>query len=275
MGSGARGEQSLCTDQDNALLYETPATPEDEAARGDWFRRLGELVCGILADCGYQKCTGGYMASNPRWCQPLRDWQETFRRWIKTSDAEDLLHTKIFFDIRTVCGDDALLQELWGRLYRDLEHRPQFFFLLARNVLLFQPPLGPLGNFIPDPDVPERDVLNLKGIMALITDFSRIYALKHRLPAAGTLERLQLLREAGVLTAASHTEIAGIFRFLMALRLRRQAETFTAGGEIDNYVEPAALTSLEQVMLKEALSQIKHYQVKLSYDFTGSMGQAT
>ncbi len=75
MGSMARQEQLIVTDQDNALLLSDRFVP---AEHGAYFQQLGDFVCNGLASCGYPLCTGGVMASNPAWRMPLRDWQQRF-----------------------------------------------------------------------------------------------------------------------------------------------------------------------------------------------------
>ena len=272
LGSAARKEQTLCTDQDNALIF-ADVPEEQKIETRDYFLKLSQKVCKILADCGYKECEGGFMASNPAWCASESDWLAIYRKWVSTSEAEDLLHAKIFFDLRTMAGDSNLVERLKAKVAQQLEQIPGFFFLLARNVLLFQPPISFLGNFIADPDVKDREVINIKGVMALITDFARIYSLKNNLSDNNTVARLQNMQGLEILTGESLNEIKQMFDQLMKMRLEHQARAIFIGREADNYLEPNLLTGLERTCLKEILSQIKNYQVRLSYDFTGSMNQ--
>lgn len=272
LGSGARQEQTLCTDQDNAIIFSDVAPEILEKTRA-YFLQLGQEVCRTLSLCGYRECEGGFMANQAKWCLTKSEWQNTYEKWLKTSEAEDLLHAKIFFDVRTVAGEDGLLQDLLTYIDGKLRELPGFFFLLARNVLLFQPPISFMGNFVADPDVKDREVLNIKGIMALLSDFARIYALKHNFKCNHSCERFQAMAQQEILTGESHAEIKRMFDFLMSMRLEHQAGLLFRGQTADNYIEPAALSALDQSALKEILSQIKNYQVRLSYDFTGSMHQ--
>lgn len=272
LGSAARQEQTLCTDQDNAIIFADVGSERIEAVR-QYFLQFGHRICEILASCGYHECEGGFMASNARWCLSSSEWLSIYEKWLVTSEAQDLLHAKIFFDIRVVEGNRQLLETLMNQVYQRLANLPGFFFLLARNVLLFQPPLSFLGNFIADPDVKDREVLNIKGIMALISDFARIYALNHKFTANNTCERLETMFNRELLSNESFAEIKRMFDFLMSMRLENQASAIFHGRPVDNYLEPATLSALDQSALKEILAQIKNYQVRLSYDFTGSMNQ--
>src|SRR5271169_6413382 len=82
LGSEGRREQTFKTDQDNALIF---ADSADNAAR-DYFAQLAAFAQDALSTCGYPLCQGDYMASNPRWRQPLQEWLNYFRAW--TSNAE-------------------------------------------------------------------------------------------------------------------------------------------------------------------------------------------
>ncbi|MFZ5950089.1 MAG: cache domain-containing protein [Candidatus Rifleibacteriota bacterium] len=272
LGSAARQEQTLCTDQDNALIYEDVDSPNEPAVK-EYFRQLGKEVCTTLAECGYKECDGNFMASNPDWCLNYSAWLNTYEKWLVTSEAQDLLHAKIFFDTRAVTGDELLLSRLMKAVREKLKSHPGFYFLLARNVLLFQPPISFLGNFIADPDVKDREVINIKGVMALITDFARIYALKNEFDINNTSARLIEMHRKELLSNESFSEIEQMFEFLMTARLEHQAMASSTGRMVDNYIEPALLTHFERSSMKEILTQIKNYQVRLSYDFTGSMSQ--
>ena len=277
LGSQGRREQTLCTDQDNAILYADPASGEEERA-ASYFMALGEEVCNLLNRCGYAYCEGKIMAMNPAWCQPLKKWQELFSGWITALEAEDLLQTKIFFDFRPVVTPSArsegyavLIDQLQQHLEAELAANPRFFFLLARNILQYEPPIGVFGNFIVENKRHKTDVLDIKSVMNLVVDFARIYALKHGLKERNTHERLKALREAGVFSDQSYYELKIALSYLMRIRLDKQAVSIDQGLSPDNFVSPDLLTSIDQKILKEIFVQIKNFQVRLSYDFTGMM----
>ncbi|PTN33965.1 putative nucleotidyltransferase substrate binding domain-containing protein [Desulfonatronum sp. SC1] len=109
--------------------------------------------------------------------------------------------------------------------------------------------------------------------MMPIVDFARIYALQHQIVETNTLERLHQLHQLNILSRQNHLEITQAFSYLMRIRLQCQAEDIESGQRIpDNYVSPHGLTSIEQRLLKEIFTQIKHFQTKLSYTFTGQAG---
>ena len=63
LGSQARLEQGPGSDQDNALVLSDDATPDD----APWFEALATFVVDGLVACGYPRCPGDIMATNPRW----------------------------------------------------------------------------------------------------------------------------------------------------------------------------------------------------------------
>lgn len=269
MGSEGRREQTLCTDQDNALVYADPDAGQ-AAAAGAYFRRLGEQVCGWLNDAGYALCKGDMMARNPAWCQPLSAWRQHFTTWIRTVEAQDLLQAKVFFDFRCAYGREGLLDPLQQTLRDELAANPRFFAQLAVNVLHFQPPVGLFGGIaLQTVGEEHRRVVDIKSAMTPIVDFARIYALRHELPARNTVERLDGLLAAGALTPESHDEIGQVYRALMQIRLENQLRALSDKRPVDNLVEPRHLTHLQRRILRESFAQIRHFQTRLSYDFTG------
>ena len=272
MGSEGRQEQTLKTDQDNAIVYADCADlPESEVQ--DYFLRLGEKICSRLDRAGYAFCSGGVMAQNPKWCRPLSKWKDYFTAWIHAAGPEDLLHSSIFFDFRSASGDPELVAELREHLFRSLVGWEGFFRHLTENALRFKPPLGFFRNFVVASKGEHRNTLDIKSAMMPIVDFTRIYALKNRLEATNTLERLHQLWLNGVLSREEYDELDQAYSFLMQLRFVRQVTAAIASGDPpDNHINPKKLSGIEQKMLKEIFKRIEKFQQKLAFDFTGETG---
>ena len=271
-GSEGREEQTLHTDQDNAIIYEDVPPEQDEKVRR-YFLSMGEKVCTWLNDAGYTFCYGNNMAMNPEYCQPLSAWKQYFSRWVYTASAEDLLRTKIFFDFRCAYGEESFEDVLRDHLNHIVADNSRFFQLLARNILPMAPPIGLFGNFIVESSGANRGSFDIKSSMMPIVDFARIYALKNRIRASNTIRRLNALREQKVLTDQNHQEMVQAYSYLMQIRLRIQAEAVSSRNDNpNNYIFPKTLTSIEQKLLKEIFAQTKNFQVRLSYDFTGQVG---
>ena len=271
MGSEGRGEQTLKTDQDNAIVYED--VPQERAKEvGDYFLKFGEMANGLLNQAGYAFCEGGVMAKNPKLCQPLTVWKKRFSDWIHTAEAEDLLHASIFFDFRLGYGDGSLINSLRQHLNDSLRDWAGFFWHLSENALHFKPPIGFFRNFVVESKGEHRDKFDIKSAMTPIVDFARIYALRHKVEETNTLKRLSHLRLKDVLSQQEYEELEKAYGFLMQLRLVRQVTAIIdERKKPDNYINPKSLTRIEQRMLKEIFARIENFQKKLEVDFIGIM----
>lgn len=267
MGSQGRQEQTLVTDQDNGILY---APAPDGSDPGEYFLRLGALVCEGLDRAGYPLCRGGVMASQPRWCRSLSGWVSGFDEWIRKSEPQEVIDLSIFFDFRTVYGDAELTHALRRAIHASLENQAAFLHHVARNALAFKPPFRLLGNIYLSGGATEiGGEINLKDAMMPMVSFARLYALRHRVNPTHTLERIDALTERGIILPASRDEIVAAYDFLMQLRLQAQLAAIQAGRTPTNLIHPGRLGYIQQELLKQAFAQIAAVQKKVSYDFLG------
>ena len=269
LGSEGREEQTPGSDQDNAIVYADGATGDPDAVR-EWFLRLGHRVCGWLEETGVPPCVGGMMASNPRWCAPISDWQGMFGRWIDEPEPLELLHFQIFFDFRPVHGDRGLAAALRRSIAEHLRGEPPFFLHLARDAL--QRRLPPLfeGGILRDLLHAGSPLLDTKDALIPFVSFARLYALRHGVEATNTLARLDGLRERGVLKPGFHADITGAFTFLARVRLARQAASLRAGKKPDDILDVRKLDREGTAMLRHAASQAVLIRKRISFDFLGS-----
>ncbi len=269
MGSEGRGEQTLKTDQDNAIIFDDVNPEETEKAR-PYFLELGKKTCAMLAQAGFALCRGDVMAQNPRWCQPLSVWKDYFLQWIHAAQPEDLLQASIFFDFRGAYGDLRLVNELRSHLYAAIGRWTGFLRYMTENALSFRPPLGFFRNFVVESKGEHRDALDIKSAMMPIVDFARIYALKNGVEAANTLERLHQLFSKQAISRQELEEMEKAYSFLMQLRFVRQV-TAVLDQKVpaDNFINPKRLTRIEQTMLKEIFKRIEKFQAKMNFDFIG------
>ncbi len=269
LGSEGRKEQTLKTDQDNAIIFENVPARQLKSVRA-YFLKLGEKICDRLDQAGYTFCNGGVMAKNPQWCLSLSEWQKKFKEWIYAPEPETLLHSSIFFDFRGGYGEMGLIDELRKYLFSSLSGWPGFFRHLTENAMHFKPPIGFFRNFVVESKGEHKDAFDIKMAMMPIVDLARIYALKNRLDETNTLERLRLLYHAKVLNWSEYQDLEQAYRFLLQLRFVRQITACIDENRApDNYVKPKKLSPIEQTMLKEIFKRIEKYQTKLEFDFVG------
>jgi PAS domain S-box-containing protein len=265
LGSQGRQEQTLFSDQDNAIIYQTPDGLEAPEAAA-YLVRLGERVCGWLDQAGYPLCRGQVMAQNPRWVQPLAVWEQYFSEWIRKAEPQQLLDFSIFFDFRTVYGDPEFAAALRRHLHVVLQDSPAFMPHFAQNSLLFRPPLRLFGRIVAGG---EPGQLNLKDALMPIVNFARLYSLRLGLHETHTLERLVALSEHGLLPRESQEETAAAYTVLMRLRLRNQADDLQAGRDPGNAIGTRRLRHYEETLLNQAFAQITAIQKRISQDFLG------
>ena len=272
MGSQGRQEQTLVTDQDNAIIYKDMGDLGDQETNS-YFLALGARVCQWLDQAGYPFCKGKVMASNPDWCKSLPAWKEHFAAWIAKAEAKDLLDFSICFDFRPVYGSASLAHELRTFIDRILDDRPSFLPLLARNTLLFKPPVRLLGRIIKSGGPPEEaGQLNLKEAMMPLVGFARLYALRYRIYHTHTMERIEAMVAKNVFKNDDCNSVAAVYDVLMRLRFQTQFGEFAAECTPDNCIAIDDLRNMDEAMIKEAFIQIEALQKKIVYDFLEGAG---
>lgn len=271
LGSEGRKEQTLKTDQDNAIVFQDPPKGDVIETFQPYFLELGEKVCTWLDQSGFDFCQGGIMAKNPKWCQPLSRWKTCFSSWIHAATPDDLLHTSIFFDFRFAYGDPAITDHLTAHLLASLSNWTGFFRNMAHNAIYFRPPIGFFGNLQVNSRGPRKHCLDIKMAGIPIVDFARIYSLKHGIKQTSTQERLYRLYAKKILSKAEYNELDQAYSFMMQLRFKVQIQAILGQNlNPDNYVNPRHLSSIEKRTLKEILKKIKEIQARLRFDFIGA-----
>ena len=265
LGSEGRVEQTLATDQDNALIFVAEGNPE--AARPA-FVAFADEVNRALADQGFPLCKGDIMARNPRWCLTLAEWQGVFGDWIRNHAPEALLNASIFFDFRPLAGEARLAGELRDWMLARTAVNAAFRRAMSGNALQVRPPLGLLRDFALEQSDAFPGTLDLKKFGARpFVDAARVIALAHGIRDTNTAARLRASAGAGKLPADEAAAAVEAFHFIQALRLRHQNldPDPKPGGE--NRIDPEALNALDRRILKEAFRQAASLQERLRLDY--------
>ncbi|MDD2386751.1 MAG: cache domain-containing protein [Bacteroidales bacterium] len=270
LGSEGRREQTLNTDQDNAIVYaDVPNDQKNEVK--EYFDKLAAYVCDALDDVGYEFCRGGIMAKNPEYCQPVSVWKQYFNKWINTGTGKDLLDISVFFDCRAIYGETSFvtnLQEYVGGLTKQ---NPAYLLLLAQSNIRLKPQVGFWGNILLETAGAPPETVNIKEAIMPITNFARIYALKNNIREVSTIKRLAKLRDADVLTISSYDNITQAYKYLQMMRLKRQAVLIKKGINPDNLINTKHLSELDKTIIKKVLANINTMLSKLSFDFKGTL----
>ncbi len=266
LGSEGRFEQTLNTDQDNAIIFEVPAGMTADQVRERLLpvaRRINET----LALCGFPLCKGEIMASNPKWCLSLEEWKRTFNGWIGGGSPEQLLNATIFFDFRSLYGASHLAEELRGWLARVASDNSRFLHMMAENALHNRPPLGVVRDFV----LGKENKLDLKvnGITPFV-DAARIFSLAAGVAQTNTIQRLRLSAAKMNLHASEIDAWIDALLFIQVLRLRHHDEVSAQGASddaLDNKIDPEKLNELDRRILKEAFRQARKLQARLALEY--------
>lgn len=271
LGSEGRQEQTLLTDQDNAIIYEDKANEQRELVRA-YFLRFAGAVSDQLDHIGLHYCTGGFMAKNSKWTHSLSHWKRNYHTWMSESNAETVMQFATFFDCRYLYGEASLMEELQAFLHQELaQPLDRFLFFMAKNALQYEPPLTFFRSFRTFAQEGHQ-VFDLKKTMSPIVDLVRVYALQHQIFSTNTGERLAQLREKGVFKEKEYQELLQAYYYLMGMRMKKQAhQMINDRTPPTNYLDPSTLTQVEQVTLKEIFKVIGDFQVKIKVNFTKSL----
>jgi CBS domain-containing protein len=267
LGSEGREEQTLATDQDNALIH--GAAPGDTLAHR-WLERFCQRATDSLERLGFPRCPGGVMASNPHWRRSLSGWREQVRRWVAEPDEQAVLESTIFFDFRPLFGDASFAASLRDTVNAEIPRNDIYRAHLTRAALRNRPPLGLIRTFVVERSGEHRDTLDLKERgMAPLVDCARVLALGSGIDATNTFERLAAAAEARALSRELAEDAREAYAFLMLVRLQHHLAQQSQGRAPDNHLNPDDLSSLQRRTLKVAFQVVQAVQESLAARFGG------
>ena len=263
LGSEGRGEQTLTTDQDNAIVY------ADDLSQPELQRiiEFSEKLIRHVIDIGIPPCSGGIMASNPVWRHSVDEWKRTLDQWFSVPTPENILKVGMVADMRALYGDVTLEHELRQYIIGRLKGNEMYLGHMLSNMLRFRVPLGWFGR-IKTEKGEYKGQLDLKkaGIFS-ITEGIKIMSLWSGVNANGTEERITWLTEAKQLEQRDAGDLAAAFRALVFFRLKSQVEALREGRTPDNRIDPERLNNMEQASLQTALERVRSFQEMLKLKF--------
>jgi CBS domain-containing protein len=263
MGSDARQEQVVRTDQDNALIYADPPRSE-EKAWDDYFAHLAQQVVTDLDRFGFTLCKGDVMATNPQWRRPLTRWHQALDRWIGSAEPEDIRQLTIMLDFRPVYGDIPMAKSLWDKVFALFQSHPGVSHYLTRDDFLFASPKTFFGRIRTRRTKKCKACFNIKtaGLAHLINGI-RIMALNHGISAPATLERMMLLKKKGVLSYEAYEHCQEAFYHLNRLKIASHLKQDRHPDLPVNCVDLSTLSGMEKTQLKKALDTVTRLQKQM------------
>jgi CBS domain-containing protein len=256
LGSVARRELTLASDQDNALAYADGGGPEVDG----FFARVAAGVNDGLARAGLGEDSSEVLARNPRWRMSAGQWQAVFRECLEHPDRSHLVRAAVAFDFRHVVGGLDVVPPL-AEVVRDARRHPDFIARLARTATDWKVPLGRRGQVATDRD--GRIDLKIGGALP-IANLARLHAFAAGITISATVDRLIAAQEVGRLDAETATALREAFETVSRIRLEHHAACLASGRPADNRVDPGELPPLRRVGLREALRAVAAAQRQLS-----------
>lgn len=264
LGSQARREMGIASDQDNALILSDDFRPDEH---GEYFRQLAELLCEGLATAGQPLCPGEMLAANPRWRMTASQWRASLHHWITAPEPDALLYAQTFFDMRAVGGEERLVGDLHAYATAAARQLPRLHAHLAALAVRREPPLGIFRGLLLGRRGEHAHTLDIKkGGLATVVQIARLHAILAGSQELSTRERLAAA--AGeTLSRSAAANLTDAFDFLASLSLQHQARQNAAGRQPDYRIDPAGLKKMEREHLRDAFQIIKKAQSGLAVRF--------
>lgn len=271
LGSMARDEQLIVTDQDNAIILDNSF---NELSHDGYFQQLADFVCDGLAQCGYKYCDGEIMASFKKWRLTREQWQQQFSDWIAEPKPQALLNSSIFFDLDGVYGKTKWADELKRFIAKEGRSNKRFLANMAANARNRTPPLGFFKDFVLEHNGQHKRSMNLKRRgTAPLSDVIRVHALAVGSRKQNSFERLEDIIEAKLLPEGKAQDLRDALEYIAMIRIRHQAWQIEKLDEApDNDLEPHLLSPFEQRNLKEAFAILDKAQNFLKFRYSANTG---
>jgi len=251
LGSEARSEQALHTDQDHALAYDPGDAPVEEI--DPYFAGVAEHVTAGLESAGIPRCSGDAMAVAPLLRRSVESWEEALRQWMGDLGWEGSIFTSVVFDHRQVAGPLQAEPVFHEVVATAPDRYPAFLRHLAKRALDRKPPTGFVRDFVVESKGEHAGRLDVKhGGVGIVSNLARYYAIRERRAEKSTLARLEAAEQTGAIGHDSREALVEAFRLLWQVRLEHQVRQVRAGTTPDDFVDPAHLGPIQRLGLKEA-----------------------
>ncbi|WP_455756602.1 putative nucleotidyltransferase substrate binding domain-containing protein [Sulfurimonas sp.] len=257
MGSEGRDEQSVKTDQDNALIVK-------DGIDVKLFEEPMLKLNGYLLEIGFPKCEGDVMVSNEFWRRDISSFKKLIDSWTSSMSDKSVQELSIFMDSKCVAGDSSLLDELVLYLHSHFHKRDDVLAHIAKAVLNFETPLSLFSGFVLEKEHNNKLDLKKGGVFALVHGV-RTLSLQYEIKQTNTIERIKELNNKGVIDKNFATELIESFDSLSSIRLKAMLESKDL--DESNYINPKKLEKIQRDLLKDSFKIINKFKKFMSFHF--------
>lgn len=186
MGSTGRREQARWSDQDHAIIHE--GTAQDD----EYFLQLGARITDGMEQCGYDRCDGKVMSEEKRWCKSYAGMQEQIETWLDRAEWEDIRHTLILFDSRTLYGSKEVNRDMKEIMFNYSRFRESIRWKVVENTKFRLRRRNMFGQILAD----KHGYFDFKtGVLFPYVNAVRIAAMIEGIQASETKERMKKLNK--------------------------------------------------------------------------------
>jgi CBS domain-containing protein len=265
LGSEGRDEQTMLTDQDNMVVYETAEDKPGTDKSDRYFEEFSKRAVDRLDDVGFQKCKGNVMPSTDKWRGSGEAWKKRLddRMIFEKGTFEDL-DIIILTDARPIRGNEILLKKVMEFFFDRLNHNRRIMNDFVRSAVLMPTAITFFGNFKVEKTGDYKEMFNLKLLGWAPLIFSvRMLALANRLYETNTLKRIRLLGEKGAIKKDMENDLTEAYltfvKFRVMNQIRKRNENSSSIADT-NYVRPDMLGPEEQEKMRKAMKAVESLQ---------------
>ena len=250
MGSAARGEQLLMTDQDNGIVFE-----DDFIDRRSDYLALGKMINGALNEIGYEFCPADMMAGQEDWCKSISEMKQTVSHWMESPGPDEVMRTAIFFDFEYCFGNKTLADQLREVITNPRQNHDVFIRFLAKHAISNPPPLSFFRQFIIEKNGEYKDKFDIKlRAISTLSSCARVLSLdRGYLKSTNTTDRYEFLKSDDPANALLYEEASEAYVELLSIRLKFALMNNDSG----RYIDIEKLDKLHRIHLRKLFAPLR------------------
>ena len=262
MGSEARAEQTVRTDQDNGLLLAAPV-PESDLAQ---FR---QAFAESLEACGFPPCPGNVMVRNPVWSQPLDGLIRQLKTWIIAGGNESAMNLGIFCNSAAIAGQSDLLLRARTAFIDMMRGEKAHLAYFANFIDLFaSSDMGAFANLMVSVGA-RSDAVHIKKAGTFpIVHGARTLAIEKGLFETKTVDRIHAIAQTRIFSTEFAEDLISALHVFMELRLRSQLKARRLGNlASESIVHMNELTTADRDILRNAIRVVREFREIVRHRF--------
>lgn len=264
LGSQARKEQLLLTDQDSILIFED-VNPEHYRETKDYFLKLAKIATDRLEKVGYPKCPNGHVASNMLWCKSMSDWIKQYESWIINPGEKNNELSSIFFDYEIIYGEQKIEDRINNIIFEKVKNNILFYDFLGNNALQNNTALSFFKKIVTEEEEPNKNKFNIKtrAILPLV-DSARLFALSFGIQGINnTYIRFKQLAITDIKNAEIYLDCAEAFLTLTRFKTLEGIKNADSG----QFINIDELSKIDKEKLRTALLPMKDLEELIKSKF--------